>query len=153
MKKTIIISLACVLIPVAFARNCYLTSYYSRHLISETINVPLVFRGDAGDLDISQWKGEYVVLYFLDLISDKESKESHKKFRKICDSRIKNDERVKNELYRSATIGFMNLFDNREEEMNVPAPESRTDVKPFNKMQPRQGNLWKNETPKELLPP
>jgi hypothetical protein len=41
----------------------------------------------------------------------------------------------------------------REEEMNVPAPESRTNVKPFNKMQPGQGNLWKKETPKELLPP
>jgi hypothetical protein len=40
----------------------------------------------------------------------------------------------------------------REEEMNVPAPESRTNVKPF-KMQPGQGNLWKKETPKELLPP
>jgi hypothetical protein len=53
----------------------------------------------------------------------------------------------------SKASGFMSLFDNREEEMNVPAPESRTNVKPFNKMQPGQGNLWKKETPKELLPP
>jgi hypothetical protein len=26
-------------------------------------------------------------------------------------------------------------------------------VEPFNKIQPEQGNPWKNETPKELLPP
>jgi tetratricopeptide (TPR) repeat protein len=41
----------------------------------------------------------------------------------------------------------------REEEIHVPASESRTDVEPFNKTQPRQGNLLENETPKELLPP
>jgi hypothetical protein len=41
----------------------------------------------------------------------------------------------------------------KEEEITVPAPESRTNVELFNKTQPRQGNLWKNETPKELLPP
>ncbi|MDR1341508.1 MAG: O-antigen ligase family protein [Prevotellaceae bacterium] len=41
----------------------------------------------------------------------------------------------------------------REEEINVPASESRTNVEPINKIQPRQGNLLENETPKELLPP
>jgi hypothetical protein len=41
----------------------------------------------------------------------------------------------------------------REDGINVPASESRTDVKPINKIQPRQGNLLENETPKELLPP
>jgi tetratricopeptide (TPR) repeat protein len=41
----------------------------------------------------------------------------------------------------------------REDGINVPAPESRTDVKPINKIQPGQGNLLENETPKELLPP
>ncbi|MDR1339456.1 MAG: O-antigen ligase family protein [Prevotellaceae bacterium] len=41
----------------------------------------------------------------------------------------------------------------REDGINVPASESRTDVEPINKKQPRQGNLLENETPKELLPP
>jgi hypothetical protein len=41
----------------------------------------------------------------------------------------------------------------RDKERTVPAPESRTDVKPMNKTQPRQGNLLEKETPKELLPP
>jgi hypothetical protein len=41
----------------------------------------------------------------------------------------------------------------REEEINIPAPESRTDVEPIDKTQPRQGNLLEKETPKELLPP
>jgi hypothetical protein len=41
----------------------------------------------------------------------------------------------------------------REKEITVPASESRTDVEPVNKTQPRQGNLLENETPKELLPP
>jgi hypothetical protein len=62
-----------------------------------------------------------------------------------------------NSYYRhlnwSEASGFMNLFDNREEEINVPASESRTNVEPTNKTQPRQGNLLENETPKELLPP
>jgi hypothetical protein len=53
----------------------------------------------------------------------------------------------------SEASGFVNLFDNREERINVPASESRTDVEPINKKQPRQGNLLENETPKELLPP
>jgi hypothetical protein len=53
----------------------------------------------------------------------------------------------------SKASGFVNLFDNREEEINVPASESRTNVEPINKMQPGQGNLLENETPKELLPP
>jgi hypothetical protein len=53
----------------------------------------------------------------------------------------------------SKASGFMNLFDNREEERNVPASESRTDVEPFNKPQSRQGNLSENRTPKDLLPP
>jgi hypothetical protein len=62
-----------------------------------------------------------------------------------------------NSYYRylnwSQASGFMNLFDNREEERRVSAPESRTDVEPINKTQPRQGNLLEKETPKELLPP
>jgi tetratricopeptide (TPR) repeat protein len=41
----------------------------------------------------------------------------------------------------------------REEGITVPASESRTDVKLINKIQPGQGNLLENETPKELLPP
>jgi hypothetical protein len=41
----------------------------------------------------------------------------------------------------------------REKEITVPASESRTDVEPINKTQPRQGNLLEKETPKELLPP
>ncbi|MDR1170334.1 MAG: O-antigen ligase family protein [Prevotellaceae bacterium] len=41
----------------------------------------------------------------------------------------------------------------REEKINVPAPESRMNVEPFNKTQSRQGHLLENETPKELLPP
>jgi hypothetical protein len=53
----------------------------------------------------------------------------------------------------SEASGFMNLFDNREEKITVPASESRTDVEPINKTQSRQGNLLGNETPKELLPP
>jgi hypothetical protein len=41
----------------------------------------------------------------------------------------------------------------REDGINVPESESRTNVEPINKTQPRQGNLLENETPKELLPP
>jgi hypothetical protein len=41
----------------------------------------------------------------------------------------------------------------KEEEINVPASESRTDVEPFNKIQPRRDNLSENRTPKDLLPP
>jgi hypothetical protein len=41
----------------------------------------------------------------------------------------------------------------RGEEITVPAPESRTDVKPINKTQSGQGHFWEKETPKELLPP
>jgi tetratricopeptide (TPR) repeat protein len=41
----------------------------------------------------------------------------------------------------------------REDGINVPASESRTDVEPINKIQSRQDNLLENETPKELLPP
>jgi hypothetical protein len=41
----------------------------------------------------------------------------------------------------------------REEEITVPALESRTNVELFNKIQPRQGNLLEKDTPKELLPP
>jgi hypothetical protein len=41
----------------------------------------------------------------------------------------------------------------RRKEITVPAPESRTNVEPINKIQPRQGNLLEKETPKELLPP
>jgi tetratricopeptide (TPR) repeat protein len=40
----------------------------------------------------------------------------------------------------------------REEGINVPASENRTDVESFNETQPRQGNLLENETPKELFP-
>ncbi|MDR1339738.1 MAG: tetratricopeptide repeat protein [Prevotellaceae bacterium] len=41
----------------------------------------------------------------------------------------------------------------REEGINVPASESRADVEPINKIQPGQGHLLENETPKDLLPP
>jgi hypothetical protein len=41
----------------------------------------------------------------------------------------------------------------REEGINIPASESRTDVEPINKTQPGQGHLLEKETPKELLPP
>jgi hypothetical protein len=62
-----------------------------------------------------------------------------------------------NSYYRhlnwSKASGFMNLFNNREEGINVPASESRMDVEPINKTKPGQGNLLENETPKELLPP
>jgi hypothetical protein len=47
----------------------------------------------------------------------------------------------------------MQELTDKEGKINVPASESRTDVKPFNKIQPRQGYLLENETPKELLPP
>ncbi|MDR1225097.1 MAG: hypothetical protein LBL07_19785 [Tannerella sp.] len=41
----------------------------------------------------------------------------------------------------------------REEEIHVPAPESRTDVEPINRIQPGRGNLSENRTPKDLQPP
>jgi tetratricopeptide (TPR) repeat protein len=41
----------------------------------------------------------------------------------------------------------------REEEIHVPASESRTDVEPVNRIQPGRGSLSENRTPKDLLPP
>ncbi|MDR1115066.1 MAG: hypothetical protein LBL33_02745 [Tannerella sp.] len=62
-----------------------------------------------------------------------------------------------NSYYRhlnwSQASGFMNLFDNEEEERTVLAPESRMDVESINKTQPRQDNLSEQRIPKDLLPP
>ncbi|MDR1339243.1 MAG: thioredoxin family protein [Prevotellaceae bacterium] len=79
-----------------------------------------MFRGDAGDLDISQWKGKYVVLYFLDSTSGKESKDGHKKFRKICDSRIKSDERVKIASVRCNPSGTVETASREADDIHVP---------------------------------
>jgi hypothetical protein len=75
MKKIVIILSVCVFVIIVsvFAKQYFISAYYSRHIISETINVPLVFHGDAGDVDISQLKGKYVVLYFEDSTGDKKT--------------------------------------------------------------------------------
>ncbi|MDR1340381.1 MAG: hypothetical protein LBK58_10070 [Prevotellaceae bacterium] len=53
----------------------------------------------------------------------------------------------------SQASGFMNLFDNKDKEITVPASESRTNVESINKIQSRQDNLSEQRIPKDLLPP
>jgi cytochrome oxidase Cu insertion factor (SCO1/SenC/PrrC family) len=95
MKKIIIIlAFVLILIVFVFGRKYYLNYSFKQNLISETINVPLRFQSDTTDVDISQLKGKYVVLYFWGS-TDKNQLKGLENFQKICNSRLKNDDRVK----------------------------------------------------------
>jgi cytochrome oxidase Cu insertion factor (SCO1/SenC/PrrC family) len=95
MKKIIIIVAvsSCVLILAFIFAGKYSSCSFKRNLISEAIHVPLIFQKDTTDVDISQLKGQFIVLYFGDS-TGKNRLKSHEKFMKIC-SRMENDDRVK----------------------------------------------------------
>ncbi|MDR2008930.1 MAG: hypothetical protein LBQ22_00410 [Bacteroidales bacterium] len=95
MKKIIIISSVCVLGLVAsvFAIQYYFKYSLAHNLINETINVPLIFRSDTTDVDLMQFKGSYIVLYFWG--ADKDCLKGLEKYQNMYDSKLKNDSRVK----------------------------------------------------------
>ena len=85
---------SCLLLLIAsvFIRHFYLRWNFSKNLITEVIDFPIVFQDDKDVMDISQLKDKFVVLYFFDSeCSDKDISKFRKKY---DDSRIKDDDRV-----------------------------------------------------------
>jgi hypothetical protein len=126
MKKIIKIISICIFVVIEFVlvKHFIISTYFDMHIISETVKVPLVFHGDEGDVDVSQMKGKYILLYFEGSTSDKKSMEKeHGKFRKICESRIKNDERVKIFVVRSKPDHVSGTVETTSlEANNLPVP-------------------------------
>ena len=94
MKKIVFFCVAFLVLLIAsvFIRQFYLQWKFSKNLVTEVIDFPVVFQDDKNVIDISQLKDKFVVLYFFDSeCSDKDISKFRKKY---DDSRIKDDDSV-----------------------------------------------------------
>jgi hypothetical protein len=97
MKKVILIFLASVLVIIVsvFVRHYFISSFYRKHLISETISGPLLFRNDAGSINLMELKGKYILLYFWNPAGEGDG-ESLEKYREMCSiGLLKTDSRIR----------------------------------------------------------